>query len=143
MSNRITLHVEFYFKGEAISPKVTLDLDSVMSTYGQLPNLHDMLAKSSDIDSYSYEYEMLIAEPVIFSDPSGSAINYFNEGQFDVSQFEQDWKQNQRLKQLAPLLKECLNIEDIEQHPSLKKVLIAACELGQSNQLNHEWNVER
>lgn len=130
MSNTITVSVEFYFKGQAISPSIALDLDSIMQSYGKLPDLHQLLAQSSNIDSYSYEYEMLIAEPIKFSQAQGSAATFYNEGQFDQLAFEQAWHEQCQLKQLAPLIKQQLDIDNIDDHPELKTVILAAYQLG-------------
>lgn len=130
MVNTITISVEFYFKGQAYTPTTVLDLDEVMQSYGKLPDLHQLLAQLSDIDSYSYEYEMLIAEPISFSKPEGSAIEFYHENEFDQASFEQTWRQQAQLKQLAPLIKQQLNIDNLDDHPALKSVIIAAYKLG-------------
>ncbi|MDT8370977.1 MAG: hypothetical protein RQ783_03165 [Gammaproteobacteria bacterium] len=134
MANKVTVSVEFYFKGKAFSPSSELDLDKVMHTYGTLPDLHLLLAQTSDIDSYSYEFEMLIAEPIQFSQPQGSAVTFYNEGQFDQHGFEQAWHQQQQLDYLAPLIKQQLDIDNIDDHPKLKNVILAAYNLGKTNQ---------
>lgn len=130
MPDKITVSVEFYFKGKAYTPSVELELNSVMQAYGKLPDLHQLLAQTSGIDSYSYEFEMLIAEPIQFSNPQGHAVNFYNEGQFDQSGFEQAWHQQQQLKHLAPIIKQQLDIDNIDDHPKLKAVLLAAYTLG-------------
>ncbi|MBE0440148.1 MAG: hypothetical protein IBX57_10410 [Gammaproteobacteria bacterium] len=130
MANKITASVEFYFKGKAFTPSTELDLDKVMHSYGTLPDLHQLLAQTSGIDSYSYEFEMLIAEPIQFSQPQGSAVTFYNEGQFDHHGFEHAWHQQQQLKHLAPLIKQQLDIDNIDDHPQLKNVILAAYNLG-------------
>ena len=65
MINQITATIEFSFKGETHRPSVELDLDQLMQQYGTIPPLHRMLAALHNIDSYSYEYEMLEAEDII------------------------------------------------------------------------------
>jgi hypothetical protein len=42
-----------------------------MQTTGKVPDLFPLLAKVSKIGFYSYEYEMMQAEEIIFSDAQG------------------------------------------------------------------------
>jgi len=138
MPNTITVSVEFYFKGEAYRPTTVLDLDQMMQSYGKLPDLHQLLAQISHIDSYSYEFEMLIAEPIVFNEPQGNAVDYYDQGQFDLVGFERAWHQQRQLQRLAPLIKQQLDIDNIDDHPKLKQVLLAAYDLGQETNLTSQ-----
>lgn len=130
MANKITASIEFYFKGEAYTPTIELDLDALMQRYHTFPNLYNLLAKQHNIDTYSYQYEMLLAETIQFSDAQGLAKNFMLGTNFDQTGFEQYWQENNVLSQLAPVIKQHLNIDDIEQQQDLKSVLLAAWKLG-------------
>jgi len=130
MTNFITATIEFSFKGHTLTPSARLDLDQLMNKHGQIPALQPMLAQLNNIDSYSYEYEMLEAEDIIFTEPSGLSEQFFNDSQFDQAGFEQVWQENNVLKMLSGNIKEQLDIDDIHQHPALKNVLLDAYELG-------------
>ena len=131
MTNMITATIEFSFKGETHRPSAELELDQLMQQHGAIPPLHSMLATLHNIGNYSYEYEMLEAEEVKFSNAKGEALNFFNNNQFDLAEFEQNWHEKNILTQLELIVKQNLNIDDIQQHPKLKKVIIAAYQLGQ------------
>ena len=73
MSNFITASVEFYFKGEKHGASIELDMDQHMHASGELPDLYPILAKAMDLGAYSYEYEMMLAETIMFSDAKGSS----------------------------------------------------------------------
>lgn len=133
MANKITATIEFYFKGEQFSPSVTLDLDELMQQHGTFPELHQMLAQLNDIDSYSYEYEIMLAEEVQFSNAQGSVKQFFFDGSFDQAGYEQQWHENNVLLQLSSIIKQQLNIDDIQQHPELKKVILTAYQYGKKN----------
>lgn len=132
MANKITATITFHFKGTQFSPNAELDLDTLMQQHGSLPQLHQMLAQRNDIDLYSYEYEMMLTEDVQFSDASDLAKEFLIDGHFDQSRFEQQWHENYVLTKLAPIVKQHLDIDDIEQHQELKTVLLAACKLAKS-----------
>ncbi len=124
MTNTITASIEFYFKGEAYKPSLELDLDHIMSQYGHLPDLYPLLAEQQQIDNYSYEYEMMLSVDIDYSEPSGLAEQCLTDGKFNHNLFIQLWHESQLMTKLNPILKQQLNIEDIEQHPELKKVLM-------------------
>ncbi|MBL1319928.1 MAG: hypothetical protein COA63_002550 [Methylophaga sp.] len=132
MANNITATIDFYFKGKHFTPSVTLILDDLMQQHGCTPDLHQMLAKLHNIDSYSYEYEIMLTEDVQFSDAKGLAISYLNEGTFDFAGFEQKWHELQLFNTLAPMIKQQLEIDDIDQHPKFKSIIIAAYQAGKN-----------
>jgi hypothetical protein len=133
MSNKITANVEFYFKGVAFTPSAELDLDQIMQQKGAIPALHQYLATLNNIDTYSYEYEVMLAEDIQFSNAQGDAAQFLTENQFDQQAFEQHWNEQDILKQLAPTLKQQLDVDDIEAEPALKAVLLATYNLAKNS----------
>ncbi|NQY26631.1 MAG: hypothetical protein HRT92_05580 [Piscirickettsiaceae bacterium] len=132
MSNKITASINFYFKGKYFTPSTVLDLDDIMTNHHTLPNLYPILAKRHNIDSYSYEYEIMLAEDVVFSDPQGWVTEFMHDNQFDQVAFELRWNEIEALNKLAPIIKQQLDIDDLSQHLSLKNVIIAAYQLGKT-----------
>ncbi len=134
MNNTITAHIEFDFKGEHFSLETELDLDQLMATYGKIPDLYPLIAKHHHIDPYSYEYEVMLTQSLTFSHPQGRACSFLKQGQFDQKDFEQDWHEQRLYRQLLPLLKQHLDIDDIEQVPELKPIILAAYHMGQTQE---------
>lgn len=132
MTNKITASVEFYFKGKAFKPSVDLDLDLIMKQHGALPDLHHLLAEKDNIDTYSYEFEIMLVEELKFSNAEGDAVQFLTDHQFDQHAFIQHWNEQNILSQLAPNLKQELNIDDIEQNQALKAVILKAYYLGKN-----------
>jgi len=130
--NTLTATIEFSFKGKIITLSTELDLDDILSKHQHLPSLHTLLATQHRIDSYSYEYEMLLGEDIIFSNPKGWVTEFVDNLHFDQQGFEQRWHQYQTLEQLAPLIKQQLDINDIHQYQALKTVLLAAYASGKA-----------
>ncbi len=135
MANKITASITFYFKGEAFTPSLELDLDSLMQRYHRLPPLHETLAAENNIDSYSYQYEMLLAEDINFSHAEGDAATFLNDGQFNQTAFENFWFEKNILNHLQRIIYTELNIDDIDQHPKLKQAMLAAFEYGRDYKL--------
>jgi len=130
VKSTITVCVQFDFKGESYSPSALIDLDRLMAQYGNLPDFHQWLAKVGDIDPYSYQYEVLESCALEFSDPTGFAEVFFNDGTFDAEGFQEQWREQQRLQRVQEVARRCLGIEDLAQQPALKEALLAAYMLG-------------
>lgn len=127
----ITASITFHFKGEIVTPSLILDLDDLMQRYNGLPPLHETLAAENNIDSYSYQYEMLLGEEIQFSDAEGDAVLFLNEGQFNQVEYEHFWFQKNILNNLQKIMITELGIDEIEQHPKFIKAMLAAFEYGQ------------
>lgn len=131
--NKLTATIEFSFKGEVFKLSTILDLDDIMTRHQSIPALHQLLATQHQVDSYSYEYEMLLGEDILFSDPQGWVSEFVSTPHFDQSGFEQRWHEATCLNSLATLIKTELGIDDIHQHPALKKVLLLAYKTGKES----------
>jgi len=130
MNNHITASVEFYFKGEKFFASINLDIDALMQTTGELPALYPLLSRSIKLDPYSYEYEMLQAETILFSEAKGLIAQYVHEGQLDFEAFKTAWAETQTLEKLQQIAQQHLSVDDIMQQPDLKNALLQAYQLG-------------
>ncbi len=130
MNNHITASVEFYFKGEKHGASIELDMDQHMHASGELPDLFPLLAQVMNIGAYSYEYEMMLAETIMFSNAKGLIANYVNEGVLDLVAFNTAWSENAVIEKLQIIAQQYLYIDDIEQRPELKNALMEAYQLG-------------
>ncbi len=136
MSNHITASVEFYFKGEKHSASIELDMDQHMLASGELPDLYPLLAKAMNIGPYSYEYEMMLAETILFSDAKGLIADYVNNGILDHAAFNAAWTDAGIIEKLQQIAQRELSIIDLQQHPELKNALLEAYRLGKENKDN-------
>ena len=133
MKNCITISVEFYFKGEKLSPSMVIDLDAHIENQQTPESFPLLLARSNNMDLYSYEYEMLQAEELVFSDAQGLAKAFLNDGYFDFEGFEQAWHEDHIAESVAKIAKEHLDVDDLSTQPELKAALIEAFKLGQQS----------
>ena len=130
MSNHITASVEFFFKGEKISSSIELDVDPHMQATGRLPDLYPLLARAINLGLYSYEYEMMQAEEILYNNAIGLIAEHVNEGSFDFDSFETAWVEAQMLDKLQDIAQRNLSVDDILQQPELKNALLEAYQLG-------------
>jgi hypothetical protein len=128
--NTITASIEFHYQGELYSAAETIDLDQIMQAQSALPSLHHLLAIKMNVGQYSYQYEMLLAEEIIFSDAKGITVEYLQDGHFDVAAFEIAWREKQIVAQLQSIASRLLGVDDIEQNPTLKNALLEAYQAG-------------
>lgn len=133
MKNSIDAHVEFSFKGESYSLLTTIELDEFPEPEASRPSLHAILARKHGIDTYSYLYEVMEEEEIRFDNPQGLADEFFTDGEFDLEAFIARKQELKTLGQLQAIATQQLAIDDLEQHPELKKALFQAYNLGRTH----------
>ena len=132
MKNRIDACIEFSFKGETYRTSAKVDLDAMMSQMGSIPDLHKLLASQNNIDTFSYMYEVMEMQEVVFENAEGLAVECLSDGNFDVEKFVQLWKEDAVTTVLTSIAKRCLDIDDLDQHLEIKTALIEAYNAGKS-----------
>lgn len=132
MKNSIVASVAFDFKGERHTPSMVLDLDEMMARGGGLNNLHHSIAVANGIDAYSYEYEMMMADEIHFEQPEGMAVEFLNEGQFDIEGFKTKWREQQAIEVVRSIAERCVGVTDLDSKPKLKAALVEAYLAGKA-----------
>ncbi len=125
------VRLTFSFRGEIFQPCARLDLDRWMrETDGRIEALYDWLADAAGIDRYSYEYEVMVLEPLEFLEPEGLARDFVEDGRLDVEGFARAWHRAHALEIVAPIARRHLGVEDLAREPELAEALIAAWNAG-------------
>ncbi len=132
MKNTIDACVAFDFKGQHHELCVHLDLDQAMETAGILPSIYSLIARHNQIDTYSYEYEMMQAEEIQIRRATGAVKDFVHEGRLDVAAFENHWRESKALTALRDIARRTLGIDALDQQPALKEALLAAYQLGEA-----------
>lgn len=98
MNNSITVTIPFFFKGVEHAPKTVFNLENwVTTSSGELPDFCQVIAQENGIGSYTYELEVMESSEVVFENPQGFAIAFYNDElkTFDFEGFKQFWLANQ------------------------------------------------
>ena len=122
--------MEFSYRGETLRPSASVDLDSLMAAGGELGDLHDLLARLCGIDTYSYQYEVMEAHEIQFSNATGIAADCLHDGKFDIQRFTQLWQEARELDALQAIAREHLQVDNLNDNEGLKLALLAAYRLG-------------
>ncbi len=130
MNNTIDAHLEFSYRGETRSLSSTLDLDRLIDGSETLPSIHALMAAEHGIDTYSYQYEVLLEEPLRFDNAQGGATKFLEGEDFDLAAYAEWWRTNGSMAPLQQIAKKELGIDDLSQHPQLKNALMQAYNLG-------------
>jgi len=130
MSNLVKASVVFCYKGETLSPSITIELDEYLQVSSTLPDLYPIIAKANNHDLYSYEFEMMQAQRIVFSDASGMVAEFVTDGLLDIEAFVQAWKESKVLQKLAVVAKDKLSIDNLNDEPDIKQALLDAYGLG-------------
>lgn len=113
---------------------MVIDLDTDIQTKGGFDSLYPLLANSNNIDLYSYEYEMMLAEELIFSGATGLAEAFLEDGKFDLAGFQQAVHDEGVTQVLSEIASTHLSVDDLSSQPDLKAALLEAYKLGQKYQ---------
>ncbi|MDT8451406.1 MAG: hypothetical protein RQ936_01520 [Gammaproteobacteria bacterium] len=133
MKNSIVVSAEFYFKGEKYTPSMVIDLDEHIKSKSSDEAFHLLLAKNNSIDTYSYEYEVLLDQPLRFSDAEGMARHFLNETDFDFAAFTRACQQESILEAIADIARTHLAVTDLSTRPELQAALVEAFEQGRKS----------
>ncbi|MBE0494308.1 MAG: hypothetical protein IBX48_08185 [Thiomicrospira sp.] len=129
-SNHLNLGIQVSYQGQVHDFKATIDLDARLAAHGALPDFHNLVARASQVDTYSYLFEAMQMEPVAILDAQGRAADFVTDGTFDMVGYIEDWHTRNALPGLQRLATQLLEIDDLEQHPKLKQALLAAYQQG-------------
>lgn len=132
MKNTLTATIHFSFKGVNHSPSTSIELDRYLETTGTLPDLYQLIARENDFDLYSYEYEIMQAQDISFSNSQGLVSEFIKDGALNFTEFKSVFEKVKVLNQLQDLANEHMQIEDLAQQPDLKEALLQAYALGKN-----------
>lgn len=132
MKNIVTASIAFSFKGEEHSPSITIELDQYLEVGGSLPDLCSLIAQQNNHDLYSYEYEMMQAQNIIFSNAQGLVADFIHDGALNFEEFHTTFHESKIFDKLQDIAKEKMQIENLEQQPDLKEALLQAYRLGKN-----------
>jgi len=133
MKNTIKVTIPFSFKGVEYSPSSIINLNIFSQGEQTIDNVFHLVANENKIDNYSYEYEVLQASTLHFSDATGLAEAFVANGNFDLEGFKQSLNQEQLLNTLQTIAKQTMNIENFEEHETLKLALEQAYHAGKNS----------
>ncbi len=124
--NSIDAELEFDFKGERFSPRVTIDLDAYFQAGRDIVYIYDMLATSIGIDEHRHEYDVMVMQDVVFSHPQGYAQGFVHDGQVDWQGLKQAWQSKHEQDDILTLAKSHFSEQEIADHPKLLQALTQA-----------------
>jgi hypothetical protein len=129
--NTLRARLEVSFKGENHVLETTLDLDQCLGEPGHAPDFHRLLAQAAGIDPYSYLYEMLESEEIAFSEPTGLAVQAYEDGFFDWPRFEEALREEQDWQRVRAIAARHLAGRDLDGDGELRATLLAVFRAGQ------------
>lgn len=132
MNNRLTVTIEFSYKGETFAFSADIDLDECMEQLNTIPDLHDLIARRNGIDAYSYQYEVLTSEDLQFSEVEGFVAEYIHDSEFDAEGFAARWREERIGMIAAGIAQRVMGIADLAAQPALKQALLEAYRAGQA-----------
>lgn len=128
--NTLRARLTVSFKGETHELDTVIDLDPCLGEPGQAPDFHRLLARAAGIDSYSYLYEVLESEEITFSEPTGLAVQAYEDGEFDWPRFEQALREEKDWQTVRAVAASHLGDRDLDGDAELRATLLAVYRAG-------------
>lgn len=127
MENNIIASITFYFKGEKFSFSADINLNRwAAEQQADIGALYNIIATQNGLDYYRHEYDVMLVEPIQFSQAEGLAKQYVNNGKFDIDGFLAAKQQQTIIALLQPIAHKHLGIKSLEEHPKLQAALLSA-----------------
>jgi hypothetical protein len=134
MACRLTISVEFSFKGVDYSPSLVLNLDTINLNQMNVDSFHSLLANANQIDNYSYEHEVMLSSPILFADPEGLATAFLIDGNLDINGLTNAMDEERFFKQYRHALASDSSTQHLVQtteiKDDLKRAALIAYQLG-------------
>ena len=134
MKTSVKASLQFYFKGEAFAPSVTIDLDAFFASGKATESCYADLARSIGLDNYRHEYDVMCCEEIVYADATGIAVNYVHDGAMDWQGLEQAWRKQGDVRAVGNIANKYFNVENMEAHPKLAAALLSAYREGAAQQ---------
>ncbi|HCS13082.1 MAG: hypothetical protein COS82_02050 [Zetaproteobacteria bacterium CG06_land_8_20_14_3_00_59_53] len=119
-------NVEFCFKGEFIDACAAIDLDLCLRHGEPMHYIYHELGAQNGIGTHTYEFDVMVMEPVEFSHPTGLACRFLADGHLDFDALHQAWEAEKIDDILKPIALRHLGIARLEEHPAIKAALVEA-----------------
>ncbi|MCK5901626.1 MAG: hypothetical protein KAG28_00640 [Cocleimonas sp.] len=135
MKNTITAQVNFSFKGEEFNPSTVIDMDVFAPHNKNFSGLYAKIALINQVDTYSYAYEAMEASALILHSPTGHAVDFLSEGQFDLVGYTTFLETGAIQSTLETIASDFLGITELNHsdHHAIKAALTKAYQLGSAN----------
>lgn len=131
MRDTVTAVVSYSFKGENHELKTKLDaLKTAEMLMTNDDSLHAAIASNNGLDSFSYAYEVMLTEPIIFAEASGRAASFIRDGLFDAPGYLQSEQKPGIDNTLQAIAQEHLGVSELSKQPALLNALQAAFDAG-------------
>jgi len=127
MQTSITASLSYSFKGEVFQYSSEINLiDWVDRHQGDITYIYDLLAQQNGLDRYRHEYDVMVMEPIIFSNAIGLGKEFLHADNFDTAAFTIALQQSRAKQCLQRIAKKHLDIDCLEEHPNLEAALLEA-----------------
>ncbi|MEQ1668480.1 MAG: hypothetical protein ABL868_08515 [Sulfuriferula sp.] len=129
MKNTVEVYTEFDYQGVLHIPTTVLDLDAHIKSLDDVSVIPVLLAKANRIDSYSYQYEILLDSQLCYANATGLAADFLVGSDFDFAGFLAVNSVDNVVARLQQIAQDEMGISDFSTHAALKQALLRAYHL--------------
>jgi hypothetical protein len=124
-TNTLTAQLNFDYQGKHYNLSCVLDIDVFMCHQDFFHSVYLQIAREHNIGLYTYELEVMMDQPIVFSNELGYAKGCVNDqGEINFEQLKENYQESVDLSLITPIL------ERFSLHQNLKKSILEAYTLG-------------
>lgn len=122
--NSLTASVCFDFQGKSYNIDSEIQIDAIINHQDFYNSIYLALAKIGEIGLYTYEFEIMMDQDIIFSNASGCVVGCIENGKLNLNLL----RKNHQLIKINPQIEKL--IDEYKKNNDLKQALIQAYMLG-------------
>jgi hypothetical protein len=130
MNNTVTANVNFDYQGKNYDLWCKVNIDNVINHENFFNTIYLLLAKTNDIDLYSYQLEVMMDQDIVFSDENGCVQGCVNQGNLNLTLLKSNHEKVICLPMIEKIATRFATDNDITQ------ALVDAYVLGKKGQQN-------
>ena len=129
--NQVTASISFDYKGQNFLLKNQINIDNIISHDDFFNSVYVFIAQENNIDLYSYQFEIMIDQNIVFSNEKGCATGCVINGDLDINMLRDKYQISEYLSKIDSIIRK--NIPQEKRSKEVKKAMIEAYLLGKKS----------
>lgn len=130
-TNTVTATIEFDYQGKHYDLKTVIDIDHMIHHDDFFNSVCISIARANDIDTYSYQLEVMLDQEIIFSNEKGCVVECVSNGNLDLDLLKESHQKTEFLPKVELIMAQ--HIPKDQHSEEITKALAAAYLMGKSD----------
>jgi len=123
--------LSFDYQGRRCDLQSLVNIAEVISHQDFFQSVYLQLAQDNGIDVYSYQFEIMMDQNIVFSQARGCAQECLREGELNINKLRRNFEQASSEQIIQSIAEKYFRSEELSDH--LKRALVEAFQLGRGS----------